>query len=193
MSCPSSSRTFLQQPPSFQFVCLPLFEKRTVIQACGGSARRKGEVSAAIDQTLPSFRRVFLLLLLLSRGGREGKPEAIVIASIIVIIIKIESWRALLHELLKVFFWRMVGDRSKHAPLCTHLFNNVDEIEEMRMIGSRWMETGFVDGWDFFSFFFKIRETREWIWRSRMRLFDDWYSDLFGVFYLKLYFFLVFN
>ena len=91
-----------------------------------------------------SFRRHWSDLAFLSTS----------IPSIIVIIIKIESWRALLHELLKVFFWRMVGDRSKHAPLCTHLFNNVDEIEEMRMIGSRWMETGFVDGWDFFFFFF---------------------------------------
>lgn len=128
-----------------------------MIQACGGSARRKGEVSAAIDQT-PSFRNISFLSfvylsssssLSLSRGG-EGKPEAIVIASIIVIIIKIESWRTLLHELLKVFFW-MVEDRSKHAPLCTHLFNNVDVARDRGNESDRVkMNGGFVDGWDFF-------------------------------------------
>lgn len=74
----------LQQPPSFQFVCLPLFEKRTVIQACGGSARRKGELSAAIDQT-PSFRRVFLLLLLLllCRAGGSQRPSLLLLLSLL--------------------------------------------------------------------------------------------------------------
>lgn len=148
----------LQQPSSFQFVCLPLFELdpwyKLVAEVRGGREKFPPPLIRRLPFGifLSSLSYIFLLLLLFlcrAEGKGSQRPSLLLLLSLLSLKSKVgelsfmNCWRF-------SFGWWRIDRNTPHCARTCLITWTLLEIEEMRVIGSRWMEDSWMDGIFFF-------------------------------------------